>query len=183
MPNPSEGCLRLNCLENARGWRNLWDTPNLLLEKVAGPSMELTARLVFRPAYEGDRAGLAVMGLDYSTLELFYDGEKVSLQRRLCTDADAGGTERITDSIPLETVFSEAGKPFCTVWVRVNVHGKDSAWTPAVGCGFSYSLDGRRFRPLGEDFTAREGKWIGAKAGFFATATIKKNDGGSVEIF
>ncbi|MBR6212233.1 MAG: glycoside hydrolase 43 family protein [Bacteroidales bacterium] len=183
MPNPSEGCLRLNCLENARGWRNLWDTPNLLLEKVAGPSMELTARLVFRPAYEGDRAGLAVMGLDYSTLELFYDGEKVSLQRRLCTDADAGGTERITDSIPLETVVSEGDKPFCTVWVRVNVHGQDSAWPPAVGCGFSYSLDGRRFRPLGKDFTAREGKWIGAKAGFFATAAVKKNDGGSVEIF
>ena len=145
--------------------------------------MELTARLVFRPAYEGDRAGLTIMGLDYSTLELYYDGEKLFLQRRLCSDTDAGGTERITDSIPLETVVSEAGKPFCTVWVRVNVREQDSVWPPAVDCGFSYSLDGRRFKTLGQDFTAREGKWIGAKAGFFATATVKKNDGGSVEIY
>ena len=142
-----------------------------------------TQKTAAQQAYEGDRAGLTVMGLDYSTLELYYDGGKVFLHRRLCTDADTGGTERITDSIPLETVVSEAGKPFCTVWVRVNVSEQDSVWPPVVACRFSYSLDGKRFKPLGQDFTAREGKWIGAKAGFFATATVKKNDGGSVEIY
>lgn len=202
MPNPADGGLRLNCIVHDEGWRNLWDTPNLLLEKIVGPSMELTARLVFRPAYAGDRAGLTVMGLDYSTLELYYDGENVFLQRRVCSDADKGGAELVADSLPMKTVLSEAGKPYCTVHVRVSisdrVHGKSARpasrgasatassagdWPPVVECRFSYSTDGRRFSEFGPASTAREGQWIGAKAGFFATADIRKNDGGSVEIF
>lgn len=202
MPNPSDGCLRLNCIVRPDGWRNLWDTPNLLMEKIAGPSTELTAKLVFRPAYAGDRAGLTVMGLDYSTIELFFDGESVFLQRRVCSDADKGGAELVADSLPLKTVLSEAGKPYCTVHVRVSiserVSGKSARpaskgasatatsagdWPPVVECRFSYSTDGRRFTEFGPVSTAREGQWIGAKAGFFATADIKRNDGGSVEIF
>ena len=129
------------------------------------------------------------MGLDYSTLELYYDGQQVLLQRRECTDADAGNAERTAESIPLETVLSDSGKPYCTVYLKVSIHGRNATagkggdWPPVVLCDFSYSPDGRKFRPLGPAFTAREGKWIGAKAGFFATADIRKNDGGSVEIF
>lgn len=199
MPNPSEGCLRLNCLVHGQGWRNLWDSPNLLLEKIVGPSTELTAKLVFRPAYAGDRAGLIVMGLDYSTLELYYDGSQVFLQRRTCSDADRGTAEFITESIPVQTALTtesfpglaiqpEDGKPYCTVYVRVSIHNrivKDpyAEWPPVVECDFSYSLDGKRFKPAGSAFIAREGKWIGAKTGFFAIADIKRNDGGSVEIY
>lgn len=216
MPNPSDGCLRLNCLVHDEGWRNLWNTPNLLLEKIVGPSTELTAKLVFRPAYEGDRAGLVVMGLDYSTLELYYDGTQVFLQRRTCSDADKGSAETVSESIPVQTSLTTEsdpgiqpgdGRPYCTVYVRVNIRNRADAdrssgrsgarqskggpntsgdykeWPPAVECVFSYSADGHRFRPVGEAFTAREGQWIGAKTGFFATADIRKNDGGSVEVF
>ena len=189
MPNPSDGSLRLNCIVHPEGWRNLWDTPNLLLEKAVGPSTELTVKIVFRPSYEGDRAGLVVMGLDYSTLELYYDGQQVHLQRRECHDADAGNAEMTAESLPLETVLSDSGKPYCTVYLKVSIHGRNATagkggdWPPVVLCDFSYSPDGRKFRPLGPAFSAREGKWIGAKAGFFATADIRKNDGGSVEIF
>lgn len=183
MPNPSEGCLRLNCIVHKEGWRNLWDTPNLLIEKIVGPSMELTAKLVFRPTYEGDRAGLTVMGLDYSTLELYYDGQNVFLQRRKCRDADSGAKEDIMESIRMQVVMSDAGKPYSTVYVRVSIREDPGTWPPVVLCDYSYSLDGKRFHHTGQPFTAREGKWIGAKAGFFATADVMKNDGGSVEIF
>jgi hypothetical protein len=37
-------------------------------------------------------------------------------------------------------------------------------------CRFEWSRDGRTFTPFGEPFTAREGKWIGAKVGLFAVA-------------
>ena len=38
-------------------------------------------------------------------------------------------------------------------------------------CHFSYSADGQSFVPVGEPFTAREGRWIGAKVGLFAVRT------------
>ena len=187
MPNPSDGCLRLNCLKHEDGWKNLWDTPNLLLEKVVGPTTEVTAKLVFKPAYEGDRAGLTVMGQDYATLEMYFDGEEVLLQRRDCYDAVKGKAESVLDSVPLKCEISESEKPFCTVYVRVSIQDKpvkknQELWPPVVECTFSYSLDGKKFKDIGPVFTAKEGQWIGAKAGFFATADIKKNDGGSVEI-
>ena len=189
MTDPADGCIRLQCIKHSDAWTSLWDTPNLLLEKITGPRTEITAKLVFKPAYEGDRAGLVVMGMDYSTLELYYDGSQVLLQRRECANADAGGAERIgAEAIKLETVLSKSEKPYTTVHVRVSIQDKptrknEENWPPVVECRFSYSLDGVKFKPLGDTFVAREGKWIGAKAGFFATADIKKNDGGSVEIY
>jgi hypothetical protein len=51
---------------------------------------------------------------------------------------------------------------------------------PDAGCRFSYSLDGRKFTSLGASFTAREGKWIGAKMGFFCSRPVSNNDGGRV---
>ena len=49
-------------------------------------------------------------------------------------------------------------------------------------CTFFYSEDGQKFSPIGESFTAREGKWIGAKIGFLALRNGIINDAGSVRI-
>jgi hypothetical protein len=37
-------------------------------------------------------------------------------------------------------------------------------------CQFSYSEDGRTFAPLGGEFAATPGRWVGAKLGLFAVA-------------
>jgi hypothetical protein len=44
-------------------------------------------------------------------------------------------------------------------------------------CYFSYSLDGRKYTSAGVPFTARQGKWIGAKVGLFSTAPYGKERG------
>jgi hypothetical protein len=49
-------------------------------------------------------------------------------------------------------------------------------------CRFSYSTDGKRFTEVGEPFEAEAGYWIGAKIGYYADASILKNDGGWVDI-
>ena len=52
-----------------------------------------------------------------------------------------------------------------------------------VTCDFSYSLDGKRFKKLGNPFQAKEGRWIGAKVGMFCTRpAIKINDGGWADV-
>lgn len=175
MTHPAQGSLRLNCIVHEPGWKNLWNTSNLLLEKVVGPSMELNAKLVFRPSYPGDRTGMVVMGHDYGTLELYYDGENVLLQRRDCLKASSGTPEKVIATIPMECETVSEGISYCTVYLRVKIEGD-------VRCTFSYSLDGRKYRKLDPAFVGSAGHWIGAKVGYFATADIKRNDGGSVEI-
>jgi hypothetical protein len=48
-------------------------------------------------------------------------------------------------------------------------------------CLFSSSEDGILFKTLGQNFSAREGKWIGAKVGLFALASVKGNKYGYVD--
>ena len=170
MTNPSLGCLRLHCIKKADGWKNLRDTPNILAQKVVGPAMSFTTKLVYRPSYAGERVGVVVTGRSYSTIELDFDGETLALVRKDCIDANQGKPEVTLATLPLKK------EVFNTVWVRVDVRD-------AVVCTFSYSLDGQKFVSFGPEFTGREGDWIGAKIGYFAISDIQRNDGGSVEVY
>lgn len=176
MPNPELGCLRLNCIKNPEGWRNLRDTPNILAQKVVGPETEFTTKLVYMHGYEGERVGLVVTGRSYATIELNFDGENVRLVRRECLEANGGTPETVLVSEELENSEILGKREFTTVYFKVRMEGEGI-------CTFSWSADGRRFRKFGPEFKAREGDWIGAKIGYFATAEIQKNDGGSVEVY
>ena len=172
--NPSDGRLRLMCVQNPEGWRNLWDTPNLMLQKIAAPDCTFTAKVAFRGAYEGDRAGLVVMGEDYAVLAVELRGGKLTLVQSECPGADKGAPETVHASVPF--VGSD-------VWLRCCIKYKENLDnTPRMECRFTYSTDGNSFHLFGKSFTGREGRWIGAKAGCFATAELRKNDGGWLDI-
>ena len=173
MTCPAEKALRLNCRKQADGFRNLWDCPQMLLEKLVGPSTELNASLEFQPSYKGDRAGMIVMGAQYCTIELYYDGTDVYLQRRICLFAERGGKETIAESVKLDSK---------KVNLKIRVHEEGKNWPPVVMAEFLYEDAEGQFKTLGEPFKAAAGKWIGAKAGFFATAEIHRNEGGCVYI-
>lgn len=168
--NPSDGRLRLMCVRSGAGRRNLWDTPNLLLQKVPAPDCTFTTKVSFRGAYEGDRAGLVMMGMDYAALFVELSGGGLSLVQASCRNADKGGQEVSHARIPLD-----GGE----LYLRCRIAWQtDAKGTPRMSCRFSYSLDGECFTDLGEPFTAREGRWIGAKIGYFAMAATQRNDGG-----
>ena len=48
-------------------------------------------------------------------------------------------------------------------------------------CAFSYSVDGGEYKTIGELFTAREGRWIGAKVGLFCLTQNKKASPGHAD--
>lgn len=172
--HPAAGCLRLMCVRRPDGWRNLWDTPNLLLQKVSGPDCTFTARVRFRGAYDGDRAGLVVMGEDYALLGLERRDGKTLLTLARCAEADAGAAEQSEVSV---------AAPDGEVWLRCRIERqRNDDGTPRMCCRFSYSRDGRRFEPLGEPFVAQAGRWIGAKVGLVAEATQQRNDGGWLDV-
>ena len=47
------------------------------------------------------------------------------------------------------------------IWLRADI-------ADGGKCEFYYSLDGTSYQPLPGDFTAKQGKWIGAKIGLFS---------------
>lgn len=151
---------------------NLWDVPNLLLQKFPTEDFTVTTKVSFAPSskYTGERTGLVVMGADYAVLAMENRADGLILVQNVCRKADKKGKEEENASVKLSDN---------TLFLRVKVN-KDSE-KEAI-CSFSYSVDGKKFISLGENFTAKPGKWIGAKVGLFITRPKAVNDGGWVDI-
>ena len=163
-----KGILTLFSVPIPDNYKNLWDVPNLLLQKFPSDKFTSTVKFSFKPdeRFIGERAGLLVMGMDYAMLSIEKTKDGFSISQDECIGADKGKTE-----VKNETISARQSD----VFFRVNVG------TEAM-CSFSYSLDGKKFIKIGKPFKAREGKWIGAKMGVFCSRPISNNDGGRMEI-
>jgi len=152
LPAPSAGALRLTCVTPTRELKNLWDAPNLLLQKFPGPAFTATTKLTLTAQTDGERAGLVVFGTDYVTLALERRGGELVVAHGMCKGANTGARER-----DVATVRA----PGNSVTLRARV--LDGGMTE-----LSYSGDGVAFAAIGEPFRAQPGRWVGAKIGLFA---------------
>jgi beta-xylosidase len=148
------GWLRLRSVAMPAGAANLWSAPNLLMQKLPAPEFTLTTRLEFDKLADGDRAGLVVMGTDYSFVAAERTSTGYQLRSVRCTDANASGKE-------IERGVVDCSGHFVLLRVKVR--------SGAI-CDFSYSFDGERFIQIGDSFAARAGRWVGAKVGLFCVA-------------
>ena len=91
------------------------------------------------------------MGKDYGALVLTKTEHGEALRQLICMSADLGSPERIAAEVPLSQN---------DIYLRIAIDEGNAS--------FSYSLDGKEFRPFGQPFMARPGVWIGAKLGIFS---------------
>jgi beta-xylosidase len=162
--NPGKGVLRLYAAGRRDSARNLWDEPNLLLQKFPADEFRVTTGMHFSPGPDPDKeqAGLVVMGMSYSSLALKKIHGTVWLVLSVCVDADKGGSEKEQPIAPVDD-----GEIFLRV--SISAGGK---------CQFSYSRDGKSFSNAGGGFQAQKGKWTGAKTGIFCVGGAGSNDSG-----
>jgi beta-xylosidase len=151
-PSPSLGVLRLFTVPLPEVSKNHWDVPNLLLQKFPAPVFAATAKVTFHPMSDGDETGLAIMGADYAYIALRKQAEGVYLSYAVAAGANRCSAQRESAAVAVKE---------STVYLRVKV-------SEGAVCGFSYSTDGTEFTVVGDEFTAKAGRWIGAKVGLFA---------------
>ena len=169
VPDPAKGVLSLYSVPNDYN-KNLWNVPNLLLQKFPADSFMVTAKITFNPSprIKGERTGLVVMGMDYASLQLENTDWGIILSQNECLKADSNGVEKMNIAIRLEENEN-------TLYLRVKVQA-------GALCTFSFSKAGNEFQTLGNVFAAKAGKWIGAKVGLFCNRPVRSNDGGRVEV-
>ena len=165
-PNPTKGALQMFSVQTPENYRNLWDLPNLLLQKFPAEKFTATAKVTLNPRFEAEKFGLVVMGLDYSYLSATNRNGKLFVSQTTTQNADKGTPETETAALELKDK---------TFYFRVKVE-------EGAMCRFSFSVDGKNFAPVGAVFKAREGKWIGAKIGLFFIRNGKFNDAGSADV-
>ena len=153
---------------------NFWEVPNLLLQKFPAERFTATAKLKVSAKMDGQQSGLIVMGWDYSYIGVEKVGELFVLKQAVCKDAEQNAPETIVRlaEIPASRIYEAGLYPNYEreIYLRVKVE-------KGGVCHFSYSLDGKLYTVAGSPFTARQGKWIGAKVGLFSTAPYGKERG------
>lgn len=160
------GYFMLNCIPKPKDAVNLFDIPNLLLQKFPDDTFSATAKLQFDSHFDDEEAGFVIMGLDYTYLKMKTEKGKIFLSQMTCNNADKKETQAEIERIELKNRL---------IYMKVDVteNGKSS---------FSYSEDGIHFKSIGKPFAVKEGKWIGAKLGFVALRQDFKNDAGNLKI-
>jgi hypothetical protein len=120
--------------------------------------------LQFAAPAEGERAGLIVFGTDYAWVGVRNTRDGSRLVAVMARGAIDGAPEQDAASIPLE---------------RDVVYLRATVGTGAV-VQFGYSYDNLAFSAIGPPFTARPGRWVGAKIGLFAAGLPGNSHGAAL---
>ena len=156
---------------------NLFDVPNMLLQKTPADNFTATTKIRLTSKADNQMGGLIMMGLDYSALVAKRVGDEFVLQQLVCHAADKNKPEMATTIATLQPTEKDVidYKPGIHLDIYLRMVVADGK------CKFYYSLDGRKFRAAGEEFKMREGKWIGAKIGLVSVEPDGNTDRGWVE--
>jgi beta-xylosidase len=157
--------LRLYSYQAPDSIRNLWDLPNLLLQKFPAEEFTITTRVLFKPRLPEERFGLIIFGTDYACLSLTKKTDGIYLGYSESIKADQGKPEKYHPLMKIEGV----------VYLKIRVAN-------GAKCSFSYSMDGLSYQEISEEFVAKPGRWIGAKMGLFCAGNAKTNDSGWADI-
>jgi len=162
----ANGYLRLYGQYYPQDFRNLWQVPNLLLQKITGPKFIATTKLKAVLKNDSDMIGFLIMGWDYGYIALKKRTNGYEIVQVQCHDAEQDGAERVSANRELNGLRPTVKYNYQTrleevdLWVRTQMDLEGNVQ-------FEYSTDGHAYFSLGDKFQMRQGKWIGAKMGYF----------------
>ena len=162
------GHLRLYTQEIPADFKNMLDVPNILTQKMPAENFKATTkiRLVANEKDLKEKAGFIVVGEDYSQLYIAGTAGQYALFQGICKRGLSGKTEEVSQVAAIDSDF---------IYLQVRV-------TDGTNCNWYYSLDNEEFKKVGETFSAKPGKWIGATLGLYATREQTINDSGFAEV-
>ena len=192
--------LRLYGIQQPENYTNLADMQNTLMQKFPAENFTVTSKLNFIPnpgnKNKGEEAGFIIKGLDYAAIKFVTTKEGCFMRFVKCKDAMKGGKEVVETEMPMTLVEQE--KPYTQRYAVDDIpqprHATQDIYVRAVvksaGIGngitssaqFYYSTDGKKFTKIGSPFTVKEGKWIGAKVGYFNCRSSVSNDAAFLDI-
>ncbi len=171
------GTMRIYTHKMDDGAVNLWNVPNMLLQKTPADDFTATAKIRMTSKDQNQLGGIIMMGLNYSALAVKRVGDAFQLVRLTCVAADKGKAEMedvITTLQPTERDKVDYQPAIHEdIYLRMVVSNSQ--------CRFFYSLNGKSFKEAGEMFPMKEGKWIGAKIGLLAVEPAGQANRGWVE--
>ena len=163
----SNGKLRMFSVYQPDSVLNLWNLPDILCQKLPAEEFSATVKVNFVPKFEKERFGLVVFGNDYAAITLNKKQDTFDIRLAVKQNASDAKAEKI-----VELAEKITGNDF---YLKVKV-GKNAQ------CKFYFGTDGINFKELNYTFTAKPGKWVGAKIGLYCVRNNITNDAGYADI-
>jgi beta-xylosidase len=160
------GYLRFNSVILPDNACNLWEVPNLLLQKFPAKEFSAITKISFSAHNISETVGLLIMGEDYSYVGVKQTNKGLIVFQSVCENAWKKTSETMIDSVTLDAN---------TFFLRVTVDQN-------AKCNFAYSTNSNEYKGLGKPFIAKPGRWIGAKVGLFCVSKVRTNDSGYADI-
>ena len=164
------GTLRLYSVDQAEGWKNLGDSPNLLLQKTPADTFTATARVSFVPnpqlKEKGESCGLVLMGQEYAAIKMVDTEDGIVLQYVECKNALKGSEENVLCEMPLiseplptpySNIYMSTSVPpvapvsyeMAEAYLRLKVMPRERKGdVPELTATFWYSTDGKKWTQL-----------------------------------
>lgn len=155
-----KGWLRLYSQPYLSNTKNIYMASALLMQKFPVPSFEVVTKVELSSGDVNANAGIVIFGYDYARVGIkkTFDGYKIF--QSVCINAEKGTEEK---NISVKDVASSKVYLKATVLESFSEQG-----IPIAICKFSFSADGKSFEQIGNEFLAKEGRWVGAKIGLFS---------------
>lgn len=156
---------------------SLWLDPAMLLQKTPADRFTATAKLCLTAKNEQQLGGIIMMGLNFSALVVKRVGKEFQLLQLTCKDADKANqpSSKLLATLKPTSADTNGYQEAIheVIYMRMKVYdGK---------LQFAYSTDGKHYTSVGDVFTMREGKWIGAKIGLVAAEPQGTNPCGWID--
>jgi len=171
------GTMRIYTHKMDDGAVNLWNVPNMLLQKTPADNFTATAKIRMTSKDQNQLGGIIMMGLNYSALVVKRVGNSFQLVRLTCVAADKGKAQKEEVIMTLQPTYKDKVdyQPAIheDIYLRMVVSNSQ--------CRFFYSMNGKSFKEAGDLFPMKEGKWIGAKIGLLAVEPAGQANRGWIE--
>lgn len=160
------GYLRMFSVYQPDSVKGLWNSPNILGQKFPAEEFAATVKLDFKPKHDKEKVGFIIHGADYAYISLQKRSDGIYLTWNECLQSDKGKPES-------EQIIGQYNKQ--TIYLRVQVKA-------GAVCRFNWSEDGKNFTAIEKSFTAKPGRWVGAKIGLFCLRSNITNDAGFADV-
>jgi beta-xylosidase len=146
---------------------NIWNLPNILMQKIpSGDDLYASVKFNFYPNTENERFGFVLLGTDYAGISIAKQKDSFAIIYTTCTGADKG-------NLPTETILEKTIQNEISFRIELESNGN---------CSFLYSIGNKQANKIAQNFTAKPGKWVGAKVGMYCTRNKITNDAGFANV-
>ncbi len=160
------GSLRMFSVYQPDSIQSLWNQPAILGQKTPADEFSVKLKLTFKPKFKGERFGLVLFGADYAYISLEKRDDGLYIVSRENSKADKNGKEKDGASFAVKAN---------TVYLEMKME-KGGMYR------FSFSEDDNEYTTIAKSYTAKPGRWVGAKIGMFCLRNNITNDAGFADI-